>query len=38
MQRQGKEVSVTDEALNFLTRRDSHESMEARFLKRHIDE
>ena len=38
MQRQGKEISVTDEALNFLTEKGFNTSYGARFLKRHIDE
>ncbi len=38
MQRQGKELSVTDEALNFLTEKGFNTMYGARFLKRHIDE
>ncbi len=38
MQRQGKEVTVTDEALNFLTEKGFNTKYGARFLKRHIDE
>ncbi|MGI8835441.1 MAG: AAA family ATPase [Pyrinomonadaceae bacterium] len=38
MQRQGKEVSVTDEALNFLTEKGFNTKYGARFLKRYIDE
>jgi len=38
MQRQGKEISVTDEALNFLTEKGFNTAYGARFLKRHIDE
>ena len=38
MQRQGKDVSVTDEALNFLTEKGFNTKYGARFLKRHIDE
>jgi ATP-dependent Clp protease ATP-binding subunit ClpC len=38
MQRQGKEVSVTDAALNFLTEKGFNTKYGARFLKRHIDE
>jgi ATP-dependent Clp protease ATP-binding subunit ClpA len=38
MQRQGKEVSVTNEALNFLTEKGFNTAYGARFLKRHIDE
>ncbi len=38
MQRQGKEISVTDEALNFLTEKGFNTKYGARFLKRHIDE
>src|SRR6266542_4348921 len=38
MKRQGKDVSVTDEALNFLTEKGFNTTYGARFLKRHIDE
>jgi ATP-dependent Clp protease ATP-binding subunit ClpA len=38
MQRQGKTVTVTDEALNFLTEKGFNTKYGARFLKRHIDE
>src|ERR1700716_3780501 len=38
MQRQGKGVSVTAEALNFLTEKGFNTKYGARFLKRHIDE
>jgi ATP-dependent Clp protease ATP-binding subunit ClpA len=38
MQRQGKEVSVTEEALNLLTEKGFNTKYGARFLKRHIDE
>ncbi len=38
MQRQGKDVTVTDEALNFLTEKGFNTAYGARFLKRHIDE
>jgi ATP-dependent Clp protease ATP-binding subunit ClpC len=38
MQRQGKEVTVTDAALNFLTEKGFNTKYGARFLKRHIDE
>ncbi len=38
MQRQGKDVSVSDEALNFLTEKGFNTKYGARFLKRHIDE
>ena len=38
MQRQGKEVTVTDEALNFLTEQGFNTKYGARFLKRYIDE
>jgi len=38
MRRQGKDVSVTDEALNFLTEKGFNTKYGARFLKRHIDE
>ncbi len=38
MQRQGKDVSVTDAALNFLTEKGFNTKYGARFLKRHIDE
>ena len=38
MQRQGKDVTVTDEALNFLTEKGFNTKYGARFLKRHIDE
>ncbi len=38
MKRKGKEVSVTDEALNLLTAKGYNTSYGARFLKRHIDE
>jgi ATP-dependent Clp protease ATP-binding subunit ClpC len=38
MQRQGKEVTVTNEALNFLTEKGFNTKYGARFLKRHIDE
>lgn len=38
MQRQGKEVQVTEEALNFLTEKGFNTKYGARFLKRHIDE
>src|SRR3989440_3832165 len=38
MQRQGKEVSVTEAALNFLTEKGFNTKYGARFLKRHIDE
>jgi len=38
MKRQGKEVSVSDEALNLLTAKGYNTSYGARFLKRHIDE
>src|SRR6266481_2918507 len=38
MQRQGKDVSVTAEALNFLTEKGFNTKYGARFLKRHIDE
>ena len=38
MQRQGKDVSVTEAALNFLTEKGFNTKYGARFLKRHIDE
>ena len=38
MQRQGKDVSVSDAALNFLTERGFNTKYGARFLKRYIDE
>jgi ATP-dependent Clp protease ATP-binding subunit ClpA len=38
MQRQGKEVTVSDEALNLLTAKGYNTAYGARFLKRHIDE
>jgi ATP-dependent Clp protease ATP-binding subunit ClpA len=38
MQRQGKEVTVTDAALNLLTEKGYNTAYGARFLKRHIDE
>ena len=38
MKRQGKEVSVSDEALNLLTAKGYNTAYGARFLKRHIDE
>jgi len=38
MKRKGKEVSVSDEALNLLTAKGYNTSYGARFLKRHIDE
>ncbi|HEV2885071.1 MAG TPA: ATP-dependent Clp protease ATP-binding subunit [Pyrinomonadaceae bacterium] len=38
MRRQGKEVNVTEEALNFLTEKGYNTAYGARFLKRHIDE
>src|SRR5437773_7042305 len=38
MQRQGKDVSVTDAALNFLTEKGFSMQYGARFLKRYIDE
>ncbi len=38
MKRQGKEVSVSEEALNLLTAKGYNTSYGARFLKRHIDE
>jgi ATP-dependent Clp protease ATP-binding subunit ClpC len=38
MKRQGKEVSVTDAALNLLTEKGFNTKYGARFLKRHIDE
>jgi ATP-dependent Clp protease ATP-binding subunit ClpC len=38
MQRQGKDVSVTDAAVNFLTEKGFNTKYGARFLKRHIDE
>ncbi|MEP6570487.1 MAG: ATP-dependent Clp protease ATP-binding subunit [Acidobacteriota bacterium] len=38
MQRQGKNVSVTEAALNFLTEKGFNTKYGARFLKRHIDE
>src|ERR671912_348194 len=38
MQRQGKEVTVSDEALNLLTEHGYNTAYGARFLKRHIDE
>src|SRR5256886_4877800 len=38
MQRQGKEISVTEAALNFLTEKGFNTKYGARFLKRHIDE
>ncbi|MGH9932937.1 MAG: AAA family ATPase [Pyrinomonadaceae bacterium] len=38
MQRQGKDISVTDAALNFLTEKGFNTKYGARFLKRHIDE
>jgi ATP-dependent Clp protease ATP-binding subunit ClpC len=38
MQRQGKEVTVSDEALNLLTAKGYNTTYGARFLKRHIDE
>ena len=38
MQRQGKDVSVSDEALNFLTEKGFNTKYGARFLKRYIDE
>ncbi|HKO43157.1 MAG TPA: ATP-dependent Clp protease ATP-binding subunit [Pyrinomonadaceae bacterium] len=38
MQRQGKEVTITPEALNLLTEKGFNTAYGARFLKRHIDE
>jgi len=38
MKRQGKEVNVTDAALNLLTEKGFNTKYGARFLKRHIDE
>jgi len=38
MQRQGKDVHVSDAALNFLTEKGFNTKYGARFLKRHIDE
>lgn len=38
MQRQGKEVTVSDAALNLLTEKGYNTAYGARFLKRHIDE
>jgi ATP-dependent Clp protease ATP-binding subunit ClpA len=38
MQRQGKDVTVTDAALNLLTEKGYNTAYGARFLKRHIDE
>ncbi|HEV7474279.1 MAG TPA: ATP-dependent Clp protease ATP-binding subunit [Pyrinomonadaceae bacterium] len=38
MQRQGKEISVSEEALNLLTEKGFNTKYGARFLKRHIDE
>jgi ATP-dependent Clp protease ATP-binding subunit ClpA len=38
MQRQGKEVAITPEALNLLTEKGFNTAYGARFLKRHIDE
>jgi ATP-dependent Clp protease ATP-binding subunit ClpA len=38
MQRQGKEVTFTDAALNLLTEKGYNTQYGARFLKRHIDE
>ena len=38
MQRQGKDVIVSDAALNFLTEKGFNTKYGARFLKRHIDE
>ncbi|HYJ88353.1 MAG TPA: ATP-dependent Clp protease ATP-binding subunit [Pyrinomonadaceae bacterium] len=38
MQRQGKEVTVTEAALNLLTEKGYNTAYGARFLKRHIDE
>src|SRR5882672_4702241 len=38
MQRQGKELSVTEEAINLLTEKGFNTKYGARFLKRHIDE
>jgi ATP-dependent Clp protease ATP-binding subunit ClpC len=38
MQRQGKSVSVSEAALNFLTEKGFNTKYGARFLKRHIDE
>ena len=38
MQRQGKEVDITPEALNLLTEKGFNTAYGARFLKRHIDE
>src|SRR6267142_677823 len=38
MQRQGKDVRVSDAALNFLTEKGFNTKYGARFLKRHIDE
>ncbi|HEV7682715.1 MAG TPA: ATP-dependent Clp protease ATP-binding subunit [Pyrinomonadaceae bacterium] len=38
MQRQGKNVSVSEPALNFLTEKGFNTKYGARFLKRHIDE
>jgi ATP-dependent Clp protease ATP-binding subunit ClpA len=38
MQRQGKDVSVSDAALNFLTEKGFNTKYGARFLKRYIDE
>ena len=38
MQRQGKNLSITEAALNFLTEKGFNTKYGARFLKRHIDE
>ena len=38
MQRQGKDVTVTEKALNFLTEKGFSTAYGERFLKRHIDE
>ena len=38
MQRQGKEVTITEAALNHLTEKGFNTKYGARFLKRHIDE
>ena len=38
MERQGRSVSVSEAALNFLTEKGFNTAYGARFLKRHIDE
>jgi len=38
MQRQGKDVTITEAALNHLTEKGFNTKYGARFLKRHIDE